>query len=60
VLAFLSLFYFTIPTCCLFSSSLSFAVTVNTFLGGVSGNLGRLTIVLQRYLLKMLFVDEKL
>ena len=39
----------SIPTCCLFSSSHSFAVTVNTSLEDAYGNLGRRTIVLQRY-----------
>jgi len=39
----------SIPTCCLFSSSRSFAVTVNTSLEDAYGNQGRLTIVLQRY-----------
>jgi hypothetical protein len=40
---------FTSPTSC-FSSSHSFAVTGNTSLEAAYGNLGKLTIVLQRYI----------
>jgi hypothetical protein len=40
---------FTGPTSC-FSSSHSFAVTGNTSLEAAYGNLGKLTIVLQRYI----------